>query len=205
MNDTKDENFIGNQTAKKGRGMTPQFIDLNGRRDKAYENAKNHGFHEGGQSEETYKALVISELCEAMEAHRHGKWAKATEFDQRLHDAREIAEKDKDLLFEGLIKDSVEDELADTVIRILDVAGKRNEAIVLRRDMIAEDKRHVYNHTVPELLYGCMCRVVQSWALRDQLEWIWAICEVIGPDILHFVTLKMDYNSGRPYHHGKAY
>ena len=60
--------------------------------------------------------LCVSELSEALEADRKGRVANLDKFDKG------IAHGD---IFETYIKDTFEDELADTVIRILDLCGAR--------------------------------------------------------------------------------
>lgn len=61
--------------------------------------------------------LTITELSESIEALRKGKRAEINVYDRKVNEGF-----DKDL-FEMLIKDSFEDELADTVIRIFDIAN----------------------------------------------------------------------------------
>ena len=64
--------------------------------------------------------LCVSELAEAMEADRNVLYADL-----------ELIEKDKENFidfkwsFENSIKDTFEDELADTIIRILDLCGAK--------------------------------------------------------------------------------
>ena len=57
--------------------------------------------------------LCVSELSEALEAHRKGKFANQAEF---LISEKAFKEK-----FVENIKDSFEDEIADTVIRLFDL------------------------------------------------------------------------------------
>ena len=68
-----------------------------------------------------YLMLVISELSEAVEADRLGKWAKldhdTIDTLQRIEGAPYAQE------FLRLVKDTVEDEIADAVIRLLDLLG----------------------------------------------------------------------------------
>lgn len=47
--------------------------NLNDLRDKAYQCAVAHGWHEDNLSDEHFLCLVISELMEAVEADRKGK------------------------------------------------------------------------------------------------------------------------------------
>ena len=91
---------------------------LNKLRDEIHENAKNKGFWDNQRETGTLLMLCVSELAEAMEADRNGLYADL-----------ELIEKDKEEFidfkwsFENSIKDTFEDELADTIIRILDLCG----------------------------------------------------------------------------------
>jgi len=62
--------------------------------------------------------LIVSELGEAMEANRKGREAKTEAYEAGL-----LAEVDEKQLFESTIKESFQDEMADTMIRIFDLAG----------------------------------------------------------------------------------
>ena len=101
-------------------------INWNELKDKAHSNAVKHGFWEGRPSDKHFLCLVISELMEAVNAHRRNKFArvpanrKETIFDDRTfhHENKYFREN-----FEEYVKDTVEDELADAAIRLLDIAG----------------------------------------------------------------------------------
>lgn len=64
-------------------------INWNELKDKAHSNAVKHGFWEGRPSDKHFLCLVISELMEAVNAHRRNKFArvpanrKETIFDDR--------------------------------------------------------------------------------------------------------------------------
>lgn len=64
--------------------------------------------------------LVVSELGEALEAHRKNHFAMIDEFNKAITDGGKI------LAFECIIKDTFEDELADAVIRICDMCAYLN-------------------------------------------------------------------------------
>ena len=56
-------------------------MNLNQLRDKAYQCAVAHGWHEENLSDEHFLCLVISELMEAVEADRKGMHAKRYNFE----------------------------------------------------------------------------------------------------------------------------
>lgn len=78
-------------------------------------------------------ALIHSELSEALEAHRKNKHANYGIFNELQENLKyEGLSEDEafEAAFEHLIKDTTEDELlADTTIRILDVAGYNEDDI----------------------------------------------------------------------------
>ena len=109
---------------------------LNQLRDEVYQNSADHGFHDAdkefSKTNEGLHALVAqrlalihSELSEALEADRKEKRAKLYYFDHNHRDP--IEEVDRFVnKFEAHIKDTLEDELADAIIRILDLCGWMN-------------------------------------------------------------------------------
>ena len=68
--------------------------------------------------------LVVSELGEAMEAHRKGKFASMDKL-ERLTNSRhgEGTEDNYPRAFELSTKDTFEDEIADAIIRLLDLSA----------------------------------------------------------------------------------
>ena len=93
-------------------------MTLNGYRDKAYKNAKEKGFHDEPCNLPTQLMLIVSELSEAMEADRKGKWCEKSVFP---FDTSPI-ELSKES-YEYHVKGTVEEEIADALIRIFDLAG----------------------------------------------------------------------------------
>ena len=93
---------------------------LNKLRDEIHEYAISKGFWDKEREIGTLLMLCVSELAEAMEADRKDRYADL-----------ELIEKDKEDFidfkwsFENSIKDTFEDELADTIIRILDLCGAK--------------------------------------------------------------------------------
>lgn len=107
---------------------------LNQLRDEIHENAKNKGFWDSPRETGTLLMLCVSELAEAMEADRKGRENMLKVFDRDMGFARlDYEDFDPDNSnyawiinrFETTIKDTFEDELADTIIRILDLCGAK--------------------------------------------------------------------------------
>jgi NTP pyrophosphatase (non-canonical NTP hydrolase) len=89
---------------------------------KAFGNALQHGFHHKEQSLGELLCLIHSELSEALEADRNGRRADLKRYQQILEKSPHSPKKQQ-AAFESLVKDTVEDELADAMIRIADLAG----------------------------------------------------------------------------------
>ena len=102
---------------------------LNELKDRAYKNAVAHGWHDEDLSNEHFLCLVISELMEAVEADRKGKHAKVAMFKEWQGNSVPLTEETRKRRFmedfEAFIKGTVEEELADACIRLLDLAGLR--------------------------------------------------------------------------------
>lgn len=69
--------------------------------------------------------LVTSELGEALEADRTGKYANTQKFNEFLATGKYTSE-EYVAAFKENLKDSFEDEMADAIIRLFDLAGKMN-------------------------------------------------------------------------------
>lgn len=87
-----------------------------------HENAKNKGFWDKEANVGEKLMLIVSEVAEAMEADRKGNF-----YDKEINF---VAHNQTNAFFESVFeqhcKNTFEDELADAVIRILDLAYSRN-------------------------------------------------------------------------------
>ena len=181
-------------------------MNLNELRDKAYETAVKHGWHKESKSSEQCLCLVVSELMEAVEADRKNKHADRSRFksdyeDEGPHDDRNFAH-----AFKEYIKDSVEDELADAVIRLLDLAGLRGVSMGMC-DGFMGVKVEELKCTFTEFCLS-LCSLLSSpeETLEDKINYgIVALinyAEQKGIDLMWHIEQKMKYNELRPYMHG---
>lgn len=185
-------------------------MNLNELRDRAYQCAKDHGFHEKELSNEHFLMLVITELSEAVEADRKGKRFKGKiKFERDLNLYSALVEYDVRFksAFEQHIKDTVEDELADAVIRLMDLAGLRNIDINDRFIIayIVHEKR-----TFTENCYAVIKDIVNyRYTLEENINYatrqIFKLASFYQIDLLWHIEQKMKYNELREYRHGKKY
>lgn len=117
---------------------------LNEASQKIHEANKGKGFYDKPREIGTLLMLVVSELSEALEADRKYRHADLYTFEKMINDAiiqnKKFANGEmpvkfkenndieylKKITFEISIKDSFEDEIADAMIRLLDLCGYLN-------------------------------------------------------------------------------
>lgn len=75
------------------------------------------GFWEGERKLTEVVMLTVCELAEAIEADRDGKWANENNLVEYLNNPAPA-------VFRENIKDTVQDEIADAIIRLLDFSHK---------------------------------------------------------------------------------
>ena len=98
-------------------------MNLNELRDKAYQCAVEHGWHEEEYSKRTLPLPGHIRLMEALEADRKRMHAFRNPFEDFISRFTKDPEHAYKVAFDEYIKDTVEDELSDAVIRLLDLAG----------------------------------------------------------------------------------
>lgn len=147
------------------------------------------------------KCLIISEMMEAVEADRRESHADLNGYFDALWNLP------YDENFGQNIKDTVEDELADVCIRIFDLAGYKD--IDLDDAMLEVTDNICPSGTFTEKIYRAVrvlaVREPLSVSLARTLTRIQKIAEQEDIDIETHIRLKMDYNKGREYKHGKKY
>lgn len=177
-----------------------------------YERMKAKGFHDRDVPLEEIFGLIISEMCEAMEAERKGILVSNERYDFVL--TRQTSEGFTES-FKEYIKDTVSDELADVFIRCMDAVGKYNKEnndIVLFKHCI-DERVKILNNT-PNTFAFYVCHLAY-WVTSNEkiccnyFTTIMEICAAIA--IIHNIDLgraieaKIRYNETRGYKHGKKY
>lgn len=94
--------------------------ELNNFSSQIHSDNKKKGFWDHPIERGTRLMLVVSELGEAVEADRKGKHADINSFEKW----KKVLGYDE--AFTKFVKDTYEDEIADAIIRLLDLAGGEN-------------------------------------------------------------------------------
>lgn len=199
-------------------------IDLNALRDGAYKTACEHGFHDQELSNEHCFCLVISELMEAVEADRKGKRANVDRYNKKIANSRICQGLDPDIpkergyevAYNETIKGSIEEELADAVIRLLDLAGLRGISLELANgdidDCIEDMAEACEGETFTESIYSISTLPVRYdgiydflTAVNDMILSIFGLAKYLDIGLLWHIEQKMKYNQLREKMHGKKY
>ena len=178
--------------------------------------ATEKGFWSAGQDRDKAEMcmLMVSELGEAQEAHRHGRMEDHTT-NRGFHVW--VKEDDPDLWVAGykaIIKGSVGEEMADFIIRLLDYMNGWEQTFYLaefRKDStknFAHDLLKLVNWTL-EAYHGQVEKNeskywgAKSWGYL--LTATIALCDWWNIDIISHIAWKMKYNKTREVLHGKKY
>ena len=199
-------------------------MNLNELRDKAYKTACEHGFHDQELSNNHFLCLVISELMEAVEADRKGRRANVDRYNKKIANSRICQGLDSDIpkergyevAYNETIKGSIEEELADAVIRLLDLAGFRG--IDLDEDAFDEETISEYsatycNKSFTESIFHIIKFItsnnevfIRSCVVPEMLLLeIFGLAKYLSIDLMWHIEQKMKYNELREKMHGKKY
>ena len=188
-------------TCRENVELKDRIMNLNELKDRAYSIAKAHGWHEQELSDEHCLMLIITEISEAVQADRDNRHADIEAF-KKYEDRIDFKEN-----FERQVKNTVEDELADVVIRCLDLAGLRQFDL----SMVREIKDSI-EELKPDVLFSEVCYNISGIVTAESdtvetricaaLAVVIKYCEGKGIDLDFFVEQKMKYNELRSYKHG---
>lgn len=174
-----------------------------------HETAKEKGFWDAPRNEGELFMLIVSELGEALEAHRKGKFADWERFETNpgTHNFESDEQRFK-TAFSICIKDTFEDELADVAIRIFDFMGSKSYSVEINPKITP----YV---TVGENLLFLTSKICDIWRddveigvvidLNFTLSILFAIAERHEINLKKHIEAKMKFNATRPRLHGKMY
>lgn len=155
--------------------------------------------------------LVITEISEAVEADRKGVRANYEDFAKAMVDEYCFPPEARKELFQmnfsKYINGSVEEELADVVIRLLDFAGLRGIDLSNVPTTGCIDGSFIWQcYFLCEKI--CLYRyegTLDEILIRNIISNVFCIANGMGINLLSHVRMKMKYNSMREYKHGKKY
>jgi NTP pyrophosphatase (non-canonical NTP hydrolase) len=186
-------------------------MNLNDLKDRAYRNAVAHGWHEEEKSDDHWLCLVISELMESVEADRKKHHADVLSFNS----VTEFTGEERIKAYETYIKGSVEEELADTCIRLLDFAGLKNVDLSELELPLKFNKEYAERRsrlTFTEWCLDCISSIVFYNRANAPAEYLIKallaemFCKTHNKfDLLWHMEEKMKYNETRPFMHDKIY
>lgn len=175
--------------------------------------ATTHGWYEQPRSPYMLCGLVMTEIAEAVEADRNGRRANTEAMADLMLLQAESAEGLSDrwydmwyqTYYEAYVKGSIEEEFADVVIRLLDMAqgvhgdkmqwlGYYPLPLVGYRDDIGFIANAWY--FVHEVL---------NWGtinISNSVSFMYDWAQDLGIDLWQHIEWKMKYNELRPYRHG---
>lgn len=171
-----------------------------------YDIACAHGWHEESKPNELWMALVLSEVAEAIEADRKDRRVTEKQLESFIAiTASDENYKATDLIFkasfENFIKGTLEEELADVVIRLLDYINMRWEN---NYDWDYSPSDFDIPDSFPVAAWKLVKNILErgSMNVRDSIQYVLEWSEKLGINISQFIEWKMKYNSLRSYKHG---
>ena len=180
-----------------------------------HQRAVAKGFWDEFHSVGHYLMLVVSELSEAVEADRIGKWAKLDP--DTIDTLQRIAGAPYTQEFLREVKDRVEDEIADAVIRMLDLLGWMTKDRALSEKEVETDLGVSAFYIAGEMTLAdalwpilqevcCHCDMyAHRTAILYAIKSLELLCDHLGIDLMAHIDLKLKYNATRPALHGKKY
>lgn len=178
--------------------------NLNHLRDRAYMTACDHEPHNEGLSDHHQLMLVVTELSDAVSADRISRRANRILFPE-YHDDYNDEEKEKLFKndYEDFIKDTVEDYLANAVIRMLDLCGLR-EIDAYTVPIILAPSCHTFTEHMHYVCGILTDRFFDSdpdtltYQLSQAMSYILSYSGRYDMDLLWYVKQKMRYNELLP-------
>lgn len=196
-----------NKTLETLLSLAPKIHQIN----------KDHGFLDAGKlmNKGEMIALTVGELYEAVEGHRKKKWCILSDIQYNFIDGKVMTEDPAaytnvwDSEFKKLVKDTIQDEIADALIRLLNYIHHW-ELPVVEREFRKESTLN-FGNDILRINYYIIQAFHEDTPGRD---WGYVIASILAfcdhwkipeRDILSHIYWKTRYNEGRPYKHNKQY
>lgn len=166
--------------------------------------ATAHGWHEQPISTAQYCGLIMTEMAEAVEADRNSRRSEDAEFKRAL--TFEATNKDSyfKACYKDYIKGSIEEEFADVVIRVLDMAQEVHGDKMRWLGYYPYGQVYHENESFIENAWYFI-REVLNWGtmnISDCVSFMFDWAQHLGIDLWQHIEWKMKYNELRPYKHG---
>ena len=167
--------------------------------------ATRHGWHEERMPGGHWLAMIMTEVAEAIEADRVGRHADETTFKRLLYagDEGKVADSWFLSLYGTTIKGTVEEELADVTIRILDAS---NEIHGEKQTWTGYDSGMSPRPSAlfTEAAFCFVKDVLNSGTmnLAYSMDYMFGWAGQLGIDLGWHIEQKMKYNTLREYKHG---
>lgn len=179
-----------------------------------HQRAVAKGFWDEFHSVWHYLMLAFGELHEGIEADRIGKWAKLTP--EQIEKLRGLEGTAYAQEFLREVKDTVEDEIADAVIRLLDMLGYLFGVMLPPAGFVERISGEYEDREPPKMLTEALMPIVAEasglFSLSNYMVGIFyaiksleQLCDHLGIDLMAHIELKIKYNETRPALHGKKY
>ena len=179
-----------------------------------HDRAVAKGFWDEPYSVGHYLMLAFGELHEGIEADRIGKWAKLTP--EQIEELRDLKGAAFAQAFLRMVKDTVEDEIADAVIRLLDLLGYFIDRYGLPDWKVNYGIELYGEDGIPHMLTDALMPIVTDLCIADEkcdptmgllnsIKSLELLCDHLGIDLMAHIDLKLKYNATRPALHGKKY
>ncbi len=193
---------------------TTVFLDaqkLKGVQQLVFEIATKHGWHEKPIPLTQYLGLIMTEIAEAVEADRNGRYADVETFNKRMAfvdrcfaHCNTIHKLCFKYMYKRYIKGSIEEEFADVVIRLLDMAqglyGEYMKWSCTYPNIYEYNESDSFIETAWYFVRGTLNNEMVS--ISNSVAYMFAWAEHLGIDLWQQIELKIQYNDLRPYKHG---
>jgi NTP pyrophosphatase (non-canonical NTP hydrolase) len=170
---------------------------------RVWEIATEHGWHDKPISKEQYCGLIMTEMSEAIEADRNGIRADIESFNERMSNLDGSDECFKEM-YKRYIKGSIDEEFADVVIRLLDLAQEVHGDKMKWSGCYPYGQVYHENKSFIENAWYFI-REVLNWGtmnISDCVSFMFDWAQDLGIDLWQHIEWKMKYNELRSYKHG---